>query len=278
MKSLLFPLALGALIVSSIFLVSHAIAYIDEADPSVLASEAEARALLEAQKNATIHKTGVHIPIFIYHSVHPYSETDTEIQKQFEITPELFEQHLAYLRDNRYTVISLDQAVEYMKTGVPAMVKPVVLTFDDGWHNQYTYALPLLKKYHVPALFYIYTNPIGKERFLSWDDLKEMVAAGMTIGSHTLSHPYMNRLSSEELRREIVDSKKVIQEHLGVPVANFASPFGYWSPEIKALVAEAGYTTGRTAYRSAYQKDPLELHGIFVGRTLDDFVRDLAYP
>lgn len=126
--------------------------------------------LFQAEPENTVTIGAVKIPIFIYHSVKPYEQGESASQDRYDITPELFRKQLAYLAINDYTPVTMDDVAHYIATGTTSPVqKPVVLGFDDGWHNQYTYAFPLLKKYHFIATFYIYTNPIGKKYFLSWD-------------------------------------------------------------------------------------------------------------
>ncbi len=251
-------------------------------------SEADAPVLGELQKAAAIEalnqalpeepvKPGsIRIPIFIYHSIRPYPLSDSQNLRDYEITPELFEKELKYLQDNGYVPISLDELAADMKVGMTFPIpKPVVLTFDDGWQNQYKYAFPLLKKYYMTGTFFVFTNSIGKPHFLTWNNLKEMQAAGMTIGSHTLSHPYLNGLSLTQVKTEVIKSKKILEDHLGKPVVHFASPFGYTNPDIMAIVKSAGYTTGRTTYKGVYQDDPFRLKGILVDESFSDFTAAL---
>lgn len=218
----------------------------------------------------------IKVPIFIYHSVRPHMSGESKRQDAYDITPELLEEQLAYLHDHGYTALTLNELVRDLALGTTAPVtKPVILTFDDGWKNQYRYAFPLLKKYHLTATFYIYTKPIGtKKHFLTWDQVGEMDAAGMTIGSHTLTHPYLKGLSETELKKEIGESKKIIETQLKKPVLHFASPFGYSSPEIVRLLQEAGYKTARTTYRGIFHDtdDALTLRGILVTDNFSDFV------
>ncbi len=221
----------------------------------------------------------IRIPIIIYHSVRPYIIGEAKLQDDYDITPEMLEKQLVYLRDNGYTTITMDDFVKYVKAGTPwPVIKPVVLSFDDGWRNQYKYAFPLLQKYHDTAIFYIYTNPIGQNHFLTWDEIREMDKAGMTIGDHTLSHPYLKGLSSDQLKKEIIDSKKIIESQIGKPVLHFASPFGYTSPEIVKIISDAGYLTGRTTFKGIYhsKKDLLSLRGILVTDSFDEFTSSLV--
>lgn len=249
-------------------------------NPELAALVQEARHVEEAYQNepeAPYATNALKVPIFIYHSVRPHIPAESKWQDAFDITPQLLEEELLYLRGHGYTPITLDDLASDFESGTTSPIaKPVLLTFDDGWENQYKYAFPLLKKYHVPAAFYVFTNPIGKKpHFFTWDQIKEMDAAGMTIASHTLTHPYLQHLSEEKLKKEIFESKQTLEEHLGHLVAHFASPFGFSNSYIEALLRDAGYKTGRTTYRGVYQDDPRFLRGILVSDSFDDFVKAL---
>lgn len=217
------------------------------------------------------------VPIFIYHSVRPHVARESKLQDAYDITPELLEQQLAYLKDNNYTTITLDDLVRDLNNSTTSPItKPVILTFDDGWENQYHYAFPILKKYHMTATFYIFTNPIGKKpHFLTWNQIKEMDDAGMTIAAHTITHPYLQKISDAQLRREIFKSKQILEKHLEHPVLHFSSPFGFSDTNIEALLKGAGYRTGRTTYKGVYQDDPWRLRGILVSDSFDNFVEVL---
>lgn len=219
----------------------------------------------------------IKVPIIIYHSIRPYIPGESAVQDRYDITPELFEQQLAYLQNHNYTPISIDALATYIQTGTTTpIMKPVVLTFDDGWENQYKYAFPLLKKYNMVGTFYVYTKPIDnmKPHFLTWDQIREMSAAGMTIGSHTLTHPILRDSSPVDMRREIFDSKNKIETEIKKPVLDFAQPFGYSSPEIEALIKEAGYLTARGTHKGVYQSkaDIFNLQGYFTSDNFNDFI------
>lgn len=244
-------------------------------------AEIESEQALQGSPPANPSAGTLHIPIIIYHSVRPDNPGETRWQKEFSVTPELLDQQLAYLEHNGYTVISMDQLMADLNTGTTSPVaKPVVLTFDDGWKSQYTYALPLLEKYHDTATFYIYTNPIGKSpHFMTWEDLQQLVAAGMTIGDHTTTHPYLSRLSAQQLQHEVTNAKQVLESRLGIRVVHFASPFGYTSPELVSLLQADGFETGRTTYKGAHHSkdDVLRLTGFLASRDMHDFEWAIQY-
>jgi len=231
----------------------------------------------QAEKEVVYATSSVRVPIFVYHSVRPHLDKETVLQDAYDVTPELFEKQLQYLRDNNYSVITMKELNKFMDKTEKKDIskKQVVLSFDDGWENQYTYAYPLLKKYDMTAIFYVYTQPLGYKHFLSWSQLQEMSAAGMEIGSHTLTHPLFKNVGESELTHEIVDSKKELEKKIGLPIYDFAAPFGYSNAHIESVVESAGYKSGRTIYRGAYQKNKYSLRGNLVSDDMKDFIEVL---
>lgn len=234
---------------------------------------------VESSKGVEAHiaTSTVSVPVFVYHSVRPYVQGESKSQDAYDITPELFDEQLTYLEDNGYTAVTLDELSDLLGKGVKTSdtKKRVVLTFDDGWENQYTYAYPLLKKHHMTAMFYVYTKPIGYKHFLTWPQLKEMKQEGMEVGSHTLTHPFFKKSSEDDLKKEILESRLILEKELNVPIKHFASPFGYSNAHIEDVIKESGYETGRTIYRGSLQRDPYALRGYLVTDSMDDFIKVL---
>jgi peptidoglycan/xylan/chitin deacetylase (PgdA/CDA1 family) len=242
--------------------------------------EAGVEQAIQALPSSSSTPGSIHIPIFIYHSVRPYIKGEDALQDMYDMTPELLDEELTYLENHGYTTITMDEFETSMKNGYSPVLKPVVLTFDDGWRNQYKYAFPLLVKHHMTATFFVYTNPIDYEKphFLSWDMVVEMDRAGMTIGDHTITHPLLPRLTPEELKRQMTLSKTILENHLGHPVRHFASPFGNTSTLIRQTAVDAGYVTARTTYSGVYhtKDDLMKLHGILVTDSITDFINTLT--
>jgi peptidoglycan/xylan/chitin deacetylase (PgdA/CDA1 family) len=198
----------------------------------------------------------VMLPIIVYHSVRPSYVGETELVKRFTTEPAILDQEFAHLKERGYQVISFNELLKYFDEGKPLPPKAVVLTFDDGWKNQYTYAFPLLKKYGFTATFFIFTNAIGHKNFLSWEQIKEMDAAGMTIGGHTKTHPYLTKITDpQKLAAEIAGGKKILEDHLGKKVDVFAYPFGLYNDAVVKAVRDAGYRIGRTSNPGLYQTE-----------------------
>jgi peptidoglycan/xylan/chitin deacetylase (PgdA/CDA1 family) len=203
------------------------------------AAEAEHRPLL-------IPPRAVEMPILVYHHVVPGSGSSSEEARLLFVTPEVFEQQLKYLKDNGYQSVSFDDLADCLETGMPLPRRPVILSFDDGWENQFTYAFPLLQKYQFTATFYVVTNYLDHQNFMALQQLKTMMAAGMTIGGHSRSHPALTGLDTARRWDEIAASKNWLQERLGVTINTFAYPYGSYNPGVVALVKAAGYRTART--------------------------------
>jgi peptidoglycan/xylan/chitin deacetylase (PgdA/CDA1 family) len=120
--------------------------------------------------------------------------------------------------------------------------KRVAITFDDGDKGQFVYAVPALVERGMTATFYITTEWVGRSGYVSWSDLHEMVAAGMSIQSHTRSHPFLSELSAAALVSELTDSKRTLEDKLGVEVREIAFPGGDApARRLRGLIAESGY-------------------------------------
>ena len=189
------------------------------------------------------------VPILIYHSIRPYIPTDTSAVRRYIATPETLEKELAYLSNNGFTSITFDDLARRLTKGTTLPAKPVIISFDDDWQSQFTYAVPLLKKYGFTATFYIWVAVVGLKHHMTWDEVKALDAQGMQIGCHTMTHPFLTRVKSDDvLRKEIVGAKQKIEAHIGTPVTSIAYPFGQYNERVVAMVREAGFTSARSTW------------------------------
>jgi len=199
------------------------------------AAEEEARPALPAPQS-------VEVPILVYHHVVPGRSASVLF-----VPPDTFEQQLKYLQDNGYRSISFDDLADCLEYGTPLPERPVILSFDDGWENQFTYAFPLLQKYGFTGTFYVVTGYLDHQNFMTVDQLKTMIAAGMTIGDHSRTHPALPSIGNpQRLKDEIAGSKSWLEERLGVAIDTFAYPYGSYTAAVAAAVKAAGYRTART--------------------------------
>ena len=117
----------------------------------------------------------------------------------------------------------------------------VVLTFDDGFSSDFELVYPILKEMRMSATFFIVPNFVGKDGYMSWENIKQLSDDGMEIASHSLTHKYLNTLNEEDIFNELKNSKIKIEEIIGKDVNSFAYPYGSYSPKSHQIATEAGY-------------------------------------
>ncbi|MEI6040038.1 MAG: polysaccharide deacetylase family protein [Candidatus Berkelbacteria bacterium] len=113
----------------------------------------------------------------------------------------------------------------------------VTITFDDGSKTVYNSAYPIMKKYNIPATFYLTAGSIGKNEFVTWDDVNDLNKNGWEIASHTVNHPHLNTLTRNQAIAELVGAKDIFAQH-GYNVTSFAAPYGQYTSNILALIEE----------------------------------------
>jgi len=179
------------------------------------------------------------VPILMYHSVSPGAQP----QNRLAILPGAFERQMRFLKKNHYNVLPLDSVVNLIKEKKKIPPKTLAITFDDGYKDNYTYAFPILKKYNLSATIFVIIKEIGRPDRLSWDEIKTVQDSGIiNIGSHALGpEPLINIKSEDELRKEIFDSKKILEEKLGRKINAFSYPGGRFNEQMRQLVIDAGY-------------------------------------
>ncbi len=147
------------------------------------------------------------------------------------------------------------------------------ITFDDGFTSVHRLAAPLLAELKLPCTVFVVTGGIGgtnvwdqrdgdrAETIMTVAEMRELAAAGIEIGSHTMNHPHLTRLSADELRHEIADSKAKLEDLLGKPVPAFSYPYGEWDPRVRDAVVAAGYqyATATTLYPVTPALDPFAI-------------------
>lgn len=188
------------------------------------------------------------VPILVYHSVQPASEARGIRAPDLTMRPEVFAAQMKYLKDRGIPVVSLASLVDALEGKRTLPPRAVVLTFDDGRVNQYERAFPILKQHGFTATFFPFTHAMDRNRrYFTWAQLKEMQAAGMTIGSHTSLHVRVDRMKdSAQMRAEVSGTRQVLIERLGAGAGQlFAYPFGALAPAGDSAVRAAGYRAGR---------------------------------
>lgn len=174
------------------------------------------------------------IPILAYHMIN-------DGKSAYSVSSEQFEQHLQYLQEQGYTTISLLDFAKAKKGKLTLPEKPIVITFDDGYKDNYTTALPLLERYGMKASVFMVVNDIGRKGYLTLDELKDMERRGIEIGSHTANHLPLESLDADKKKEEIAISKLLL-EWKGLKTVFFlAYPNGSYDKESRQFLKESEY-------------------------------------
>lgn len=181
------------------------------------------------------------VPIAMYHSVTP----DATFANRLTVSAETFERQMRFLKTHHYNVLSLEELAGLIKEKKKIPPRAIVITFDDGYKNNFTYAFPILKKYKLKATMFIIINEVGRVQNdrLSWDQIKAMRDSGLIFfGSHALGPDPLVKIKSEDsLKKEIFNSKKILEAKLGRQINAFSYPEGRFNDKIRQLVIAGGY-------------------------------------
>ena len=193
------------------------------------------------------------VPILMYHYVSvPPADADI-YRRDLSVTPARFESHLKYLADAGYHVITLDDLLYALAQGRELPAKPVILTFDDGYEDNYTNAFPLLQKYDLVGHFFVISDFVNQERpgYMTWPQIEEMAAAGQRFGSHSRDHPSLKGQSDDYLVWQALGGKEALEEHLGQHPRWISYPAGQYDDRTIAVYQSAGYWGGLTTHQGA---------------------------
>lgn len=217
------------------------------------------------------------VPVLLYHSIAPLPDKTIPFRGLW-VHPDRFRSQMAWLKRLGYRGLSLRDALPYIrgeKTG-----KVAAITFDDGFLNTYENALPVLAEFGFTATNYFVANQVGGSNL--WDQplgvpkvpcmsvaqMREWAALGHEVGAHTLDHVNLEKTPEDEARRQIAQSKTVLEDMLGAAVTNFAYPYGANDPVHRAICREAGFDTATTTVRARARPsdDPFGLPRVYVRR------------
>lgn len=209
------------------------------------------------------------VPVLLYHSI---SETPVGVPS-LSVTPEEFEAQMRYLAENGYTAIGLD---ELGRCG--GYKKPVVITFDDGYADNYTNAYPILKRWGMKATVFMVSGYVGRGGYLSVPQIRAMEDL-VSFQSHTASHLRLDRMSLSRVRRECAVSKADLSRVTGRPVYALSYPNGSFSTLVRETVSDyyrCAVTTLPGGASPGVQTDALRRTYVLRGDSLHTFAAKLA--
>jgi peptidoglycan/xylan/chitin deacetylase (PgdA/CDA1 family) len=219
------------------------------------------------------------VPVLMYHRVCDLTprEARSPLMCDLTVSPADFAEQMQYLVDNHFTILSVNDIETAIYNHLPLPERAVVITLDDGYKDNFDYALPILQRCHTPATIFLVTSVVGAPDHLCWDNARAMLQQDINFESHTVHHYDLTTLPNPLLISELRDARNSITQHLNTPVTQVAYPSGMYN---NAVVTAAQFT----GYRAGWKKgggpvrpddDPYLLPRIRVhGRTtMEDFKR-----
>lgn len=235
------------------------------------------------------------VPILMYHKIGD-PPAGSKLKKLW-VSAEKFRRQMAHMVDQGYHSITFKDLYAFWDKNIPLPPKPILITFDDGYANNYEQAFPILKNFGYRATLFVVVQTVGWDNrwhdpkseirinMISWTQLKELQKAGWEIGSHTMNHPNLQKIELKEVKIEMEKSRSVIGEFLEETPNTFAYPYGSGEDVsvIRDKAKEAGYRVavgvhaGKWALEH-FQSSPYNLPRIFVrgDETMLDFSLQLT--
>lgn len=233
---------------------------------------------LEAEY-AAYKKTGA--PVLMYHGV------DKELPKGWPrslvMPTKEFQAQIKYLHDEGYTMVTVKELGERLEQGL-SVDKYVALSFDDGYKNNLTVALPIMQQYGAKGSFYVVNRLIGKPNYMDKEDIKKLIAADMELGSHTQSHNALGEVDEKYYVWETATSKYWLKKWFdGYIVRSLAYPNGSYNEKVLEVMRKYGFYRGLTGHiglntHETYKRAPLEMYRVTVaddGKGLEGFKKRL---
>ncbi len=204
------------------------------------------------------------VPVLEYHSVGGSDEWPAEVI----IKTEVFEKQLQYLHNNGYSMLSMEQMIDGFKNGKD-MGKAVVLTFDDGYMDNYTNVFPLLKKYSANASFFIVQSKIGEPNYMGHNEITELIHAGNDLASHTINHNILTDIDPKYFAWELSSSKFFLKKEFDMYYVHLLSyPNGKYDEKVIAAAQQYGSNFPVPGKNGAVDKNWVENHPMEIGRVI----------
>ncbi len=188
----------------------------------------------------------INVPILTYHYIRVNPDRFDQMGFALSVTPADFAAEMDWLKDSGYHPITARDLSAFLKgaRGLPS--KPIILTFDDGYADFYTTALPILRSHDFRATAYVVSGFVGRPGYMTAAQVLEADRSGIEIGSHTVNHPNLTNLSYGSVRSQLTESKRFLERLLGHPVTSFCYPSGKVNSIVAWQVANAGYDSATT--------------------------------
>jgi peptidoglycan/xylan/chitin deacetylase (PgdA/CDA1 family) len=194
----------------------------------------------------------------MYHHIGELSPNADTIRRDLTVSAENFEAQMALLLQKGYETISIEDLVTAFEGTRELPPKPMILTFDDGYKDNFEYAYPILRKYGLKGTFFIITSLVGTKGYLTWDDIVEMAKCGMYIGAHGSTHADLSVLSYDGVVQQVTEATQALQSHVNVIPRVYCYPAGKFNQTVINILREKGYRAAvGTRYGCIHNREDL---------------------
>lgn len=188
----------------------------------------------------------VRCPVLMYHYVSQLPPDADKYRLDLTVLPENFYAHCQYLTDNNYRTVTMAQLYGALVRGEKLPARRVVMTFDDGYADAYTEAFPILQRFGMTGTFFLVRDFVERPGYLTWAQASAMLAAGMEIENHSVSHPDLRGLDRDTLLYQIGGAADEIEKQVGRRSRFFCYPGGRYDPLAVQIVQETGHVMAVT--------------------------------
>jgi peptidoglycan/xylan/chitin deacetylase (PgdA/CDA1 family) len=230
------------------------------------------------------------VPVVMYHAIE-------DARSPISLAPARFAAQMGWLKAAGVSTWTVAELAGWLEAGAPPTAPVVVLTFDDGFRSVLRHALPVLARHGFRATVYLVTGHVGGKNdwttqpagvprweLLTWAEVRELAAAGMDVGAHSVTHPWLPALPAGAIHREVAESRAAIEDALGRPARSFAYPYGGHDARVRQIVRglfpiACGDTPGRVARRTNRSRLPrIEVHYVDAHRLFRGLTRPAIAP
>jgi peptidoglycan/xylan/chitin deacetylase (PgdA/CDA1 family) len=198
--------------------------------------------------------TSARVPILMYHHIADAPPDADAVRRDLSVSPAAFARQLDYLMAQGYRTISLGELADHLSAGAPLPGKPIILTFDDGYDDNFTHAYPALRARNLAATFFVLTDFVGQAGYMTWPQVVAMNQGGQSIGAHGRTHWDLSVLGPGDTAWQTAGSKAVLEEKLGRAVDFYCYPSGRYTAQTVSILAGNGYRGAVSTANGATQR------------------------
>jgi len=205
------------------------------------------------------------IPVLMYHMIGDIEDNDAVLKESH------LREQIRYLKDNDFHPLTMGQLYDYVVFNKPVPVNPVVITFDDGYADTYSVVMPLMKEFGFACTVFIPTYDADQGTRLTWEQIEEMQASGMTIAGHGYHHERLADMNETVLNQEVAMCQKELKDHLGITNEFYCYPYGSNDAASQAVMKKNGIKLAFTMNPgwAKYGDNPYAIHRIWIGNAVD---------